>query len=87
MIHEKSRIIYYIGSAISVLALVIGLVGEIPAVIITGVILFAVSFIQALIFSRCPYCGHSFITLRGLIDPHIYIEVPKYCPDCGKEVN
>lgn len=87
--HEKSRIVWIIGTAISVIIICIGFfVEEYTSIVkIAGFILLGISYLQVFIFCRCPYCSHSFLTISGIEHIRLVVEMPKYCPECGKEVN
>ncbi len=87
MKHEKSRIVWFIGMLISILIIVTGIVTELTAITIFGVVALVASYVQAFIFCRCPNCSHSFMTVSGLGKIRLLVEVPKYCPKCGKEIN
>lgn len=87
MKHEKSRIWWFIGVFLSILVMMIGIAVNITAIEVFGFVILGVSYIQAYIFCRCPYCSHSFMAIGGLMRIRLIIEMPKYCPNCGKEVN
>ena len=88
MKHEKSRMVWFIGVLISLVLIFIGFGVDIytASIKILGFIILGLSYIQAFIFCRCPYCSHSFLTITG-IGFRLMIDMPKYCPVCGKEVN
>ncbi len=79
---RKSRILMWIGFAVGILIMTIGIGYENEKVIGgfmgVGAIVFFAALIQAFIFYNCPHCGHSLMNVRG--------EVPKYCPKCGEEL-
>ena len=77
---RKSRILMWIGFAIGILIMALGIGFENEKVTVgfmaAGIIMFAIAVIQAFIFYVCPYCGYSLMNVRG--------EIPKHCPECGK---
>ena len=79
---RKSRNLMWIGFAVGILIMALGLGYENEKVIggfmIVGAIVFFAALIQAFIFYTCPYCGYSLMNVRG--------EVPEHCPKCGKEL-
>lgn len=87
--HEKSRIAWIISTAVSIIIIGIGLFVEEYTFIVknVGFILLGLSYLQVYILCRCPYCSHSFLTISGICDIRLVVEIPKYCPKCGKEVN
>lgn len=89
MKHEISRIVWFLGIVVSALIIGAGFVieGYASFVKVLGFVVLILSYIQALIFCRCPYCSHSFMTISGVGSIKLTIEMPKYCPKCGKEVN
>lgn len=48
----------------------------VPGMVI-GMILMLGGLVWHFVFLRCPHCGHHF---------HIHQAMPKYCPNCGKQV-
>ena len=87
MKHEKSRIVWFLGLFVSIIIVLIGIAVDITVIKVVGFIVLAMSYIQAFMFCRCPYCSHSFMTISGFGRIRLVIEMPKYCPKCGKEVN
>jgi len=59
--------------------IIIGLVGSQFSMVgsIIGLILMITGFVWHFLFLRCPHCRHSF---------HVRQPIPKYCPNCGKQV-
>ena len=89
MKHEKSRIVWIISTAISILIICIGCFVQknTHIVKIIGFGLLGLSYLQVYIFCRCPHCSHSFLAVSGIQNIRLIVEIPKYCPECGKEVN
>lgn len=79
---RKSRELMWIGFAVGILIMVIGMAFEnekiITGFMAVGAIVFIVSLIQAFIFCTCPHCGDSLMNVRGAL--------PEYCPKCGNEL-
>ncbi len=79
---RKSRTLMWIGFAVGILIMALGIGFENETVTVScmtaGIIVFAVSAIQAFIFYVCPYCGYSLMNVRGA--------VPQHCPKCGEEL-
>ena len=80
---RTSRYLMWLGFALGILIMAIGISFENEKVIggffITGTIVFFAALIQAFVFYTCPHCGYSLMNVRG--------EVPEHCPKCGKELN
>ena len=79
---RKSRNLMWIGFAVGILIMTLGLGHENEKIIgvfmVVGAVVFFAALIQAFIFYTCPHCGYSLMNVRG--------EVPKHCPECGKEL-
>ena len=79
---RKSRTLMWIGFAVGILIMALGLGHEneklIGGFMIVGTVVFFAALIQAFIFYVCPYCGYSLMNVRGA--------VPEHCPKCGKEL-
>lgn len=45
---------------------------------VIGFISLALNIVQSLAFYRCPGCGHPLSTR---------VDLPKYCPECGKKLD
>ena len=79
---RKSRNLMWIGFAVGILIMALGIDFENEKVtggfMAAGIIVFAVAAIQAFIFYVCPHCGYSLMNVRGA--------VPEHCPKCGKEL-
>ena len=79
---RKSRTLMWIGFAVGILIMALGIGFENEKVTVgfmaAGIIVFAIAAIQAFIFYVCPYCGYSLMNVRGA--------VPEHCPKCGKEL-
>ncbi|MBR4893278.1 MAG: hypothetical protein IKZ35_04800 [Clostridia bacterium] len=77
---RKSRILMWIGFAIGILIMALGIGFENEKItggfMAVGFIIFILALIQAFIYCICPYCGYSLMNVRG--------EIPKHCPECGK---
>ena len=79
MNYRKSRNLMWIGFAVGILIIALGICFENEKIslgfAVAGSIVFFVALIQALVFYNCPYCGYSLMNVRG--------EIPKHCPKCG----
>ena len=82
MNYRKSRRLMWIGFAIGILIIALGIGNENEKVTVafmaSGIIVYAVSVIQAFIFYVCPHCGYSLMNVRG--------DIPRHCPKCGNEL-
>ncbi|MEE1043284.1 MAG: hypothetical protein UH854_04905 [Clostridia bacterium] len=82
MNYRKSRNLMWIGFAIGILIMALGIgFGDDKVIgyfMVVGSVVFFIALIQAFIFYSCPHCGYSLMNVRG--------EVPEYCPKCGKEL-
>ena len=89
MKHEISRIAWFIGLLVSIFLICIGFSAgrDLSLIKILGFIILGLSYIQAFIFCRCPYCSHSFLAVSGMGGVRLIVEMPKHCPECGKEIN
>lgn len=80
---RKSRNLMWIGFAVGILIMALGIGFENEKVTVgfmaAGIIVFAIAALQAFIFYTCPYCGYSLMNVRGA--------VPEHCPKCGKKLN
>lgn len=80
---RKSRNLMWIGFTVGILiiALGIGFKNEKITLIfmIFGMIVYAISALQAFIFYMCPHCGYSLMNVRG--------NIPEHCPKCGNKLN
>lgn len=72
---------------VSIIIILIGIAVGITVIMIIGFIVLGMTYIQAFMFCRCPYSSHSFMTISGFGKIRLVIEIPQYCPKCGKEVN
>ena len=79
---RKSRNLMWIGFAVGILIMALGIGFENEKVTVgfmaAGIIVFAIAAIQAFIFYVCPNCGYSLMNVRGA--------VPEHCPRCGKDL-
>jgi len=79
---RKSRNLMWIGFAVGILIMALGIGHENEKVIgcfmVVGAVVFFAALIQAFIFYICPHCGYSLMNVRGA--------VPEHCPKCGKEL-
>ena len=78
MNHRISRILYTAMALVGALAAILGILTECAAEAVVGVVLILLGGVQALIFHRCPHCGH-LLRLRGFRS--------KYCPACGGKLD
>ena len=79
---RKSRNLMWVGFALGILIMTIGIGFENEKVTVgfmaAGIIVFAIAAIQAFIFYVCPHCGYSLMNVRGA--------VAKHCLKCGEEL-
>ncbi len=79
---KKSRNLMWIGFAVGILIMAIGIGVEnekvAGAFLVVGTIIFIAALVQAFVFYLCPHCGYSLMNVRG--------GVPEHCPKCGKEL-
>lgn len=80
---RKSRILMWIGFAVGIFIMAVGIgcnnektIGGFMAV---GTIVFFAALVQAFVFCVCPHCGYSLMNVRG--------GIPKHCPECGGQLN
>ena len=82
MNYRKSRKLMWVGFAVGILIIALGIGNEnekaTVGFMVAGIIVYAVSFIQAVIFYVCPHCGYSLMNVRG--------DIPEHCPKCGREL-
>lgn len=82
MDYRKSRNLMWIGFAVGILIIALGVCFENEKIslgfAIAGSVVFFAALIQAFVFYNCPHCGYSLMNVRG--------EIPKHCPKCGGEL-
>lgn len=82
MNYRKSRNLMWMGFAVGILIMLIGISFENETTTcvfaFVGAIVFFASLIQAFIFYNCPYCKYSLMNVKG--------EIPNHCPECGAEL-
>ena len=75
---KKSRTIMWIGCIAGLLMFAPAMFAEEPSfntLTIAGLVVYFVTFIQAIIFYRCPFCGYSLLNVKG--------RMPDFCPRCS----
>ena len=78
MDYRKSRMLLTVCAGAAVLLVLVASAAEILWMGIAAVILMLAGFVQAMIFCRCPYCGAMF---------NMRTPLPRFCPNCGKELD
>ena len=78
MDYRKSRLILDVFGAGALLFGLFGILTEILWVEIVCIVLFVLGMGQTVFFYKCPYCGSHF---------NFRERTPKFCPNCGKELD
>ena len=78
MTYKKSRQLLVVLMGVAVVIAIAAQAAEVLWMGIAAIVLMLAGFVQAMIFCRCPYCGMMF---------HMRAPLPKFCPNCGKELD
>lgn len=76
--YKKSYSVKSIGVLIGLAVVSIGVLIKIGLIAYAGIILIAGSWLQAIIFCRCPRCKKNLVTGD---------KMPKHCPECGYKLD
>lgn len=77
--YKKSYSVKSIGVLVGLAVTSIGVLIEIGLIAYAGIILIVGSWLQDIIFCRCPICEKNLDNTRG--------KMPKYCPECGYKLD
>ena len=76
--YKKSYSVKKTGVLIGLVVVSIGVLIKIGLIAYAGIILIVGSWLQAIIFCRCPRCEKNLDTRD---------KMPKYCPECGYKLD